>query len=79
MFFSEAEGPDSYNLDSDISPTQNVQGAANGEMVGRHNEGLNNTYADGHVDWMRRVAVPIYPAYGSPGKYWSPTYTGTNP
>ncbi|NMA38687.1 MAG: DUF1559 domain-containing protein [Lentisphaerae bacterium] len=79
MFFSEAEGPDSYNLDSDISPTENVQGAANGEMVGRHNEGLNNTYADGHVDWLRRVAVPLYPTYGSPGKYWSPTYTGTNP
>ena len=68
MFFSEAEGSDSYNLDSDVEPGSAVQGAANGEMVGRHNEGLNNTYADGHVDWLRRVAVPIYPAYGSPGK-----------
>ncbi|HOG49415.1 MAG TPA: hypothetical protein PKY10_02360 [Lentisphaeria bacterium] len=48
-------------------------------MVGRHNEGLNNTYADGHVDWLRRIAVPLYPTYGGQGKYWSPPYTGTNP
>ncbi|OQC14776.1 MAG: Type II secretion system protein G precursor [Lentisphaerae bacterium ADurb.Bin082] len=79
MFFSEAEGVDSYHLNSGENTTGWTLSAVNGEMVGRHNEGLNNTYADGHVDWLRRVAVPIHPAFGSPGKYWSPTYTGTNP
>ena len=79
MFFSEAEGVDSYHLNSGASTTGWSTGASNVEMVGRHNEGLNNTYADGHVDWLRRIAVPIYPAFGSHGKYWSPTYTGSNP
>ncbi|HOG49414.1 MAG TPA: DUF1559 domain-containing protein [Lentisphaeria bacterium] len=79
MFFSEAEGVDSYHLNSGTNTTGWGQSAVNGEMVGRHNEGLNNTYADGHVDWLRRIAVPIHPAFGSHGKYWSPTYTGSNP
>jgi len=79
MFFSEAEGVDSYHLNSGASKTDWSVGASNVEMVGRHNEGLNNTYADGHVDWLRRIAVPLYPTYGGQGKYWSPPYTGTNP
>jgi len=79
MFFSEAEGVDSYNLNSGASTTDWSTGASNVEMVGRHNEGLNNTYADGHVEWLRRAAVPIHPSFGSQGKYWSPTYKGSNP
>ena len=79
MFFAEAEGVDSYNLNSGANTTDWSLSAINGEMIGRHNEGLNNTYADGHVDWLRRLGLPIYPSYGSSGKYWYPPYTGSNP
>jgi len=78
MLYSEATGWDAYNLNAtgqkDWTPT-----SANVEMVGRHNESLNNTFADGHVGAMKRVAVPTYPDFSSAGKYWTPTYTGSNP
>ncbi len=79
MFFAEAEGVDSYHLNSGATTTGWDLGAINGEMVGRHNEGLNNLYADGHADWLRRIALPIHPAFGSQGKYWYPPYSGSNP
>ena len=79
MFFAEAEGVDSYHLNSGATTTGWDLGAINGEMVGRHNEGLNNLYADGHADWLRRIALPIHQAFGSQGKYWYPPYSGSNP
>jgi len=69
MIFAEATGGDSYNLDGDT-------GGANDEMVGRHSDGLNNVFADGHVTWMRLVNVP---PRASTSKYWNGAYTGTNP
>ena len=51
-------------------------GGANDEMVGRHSDGLNNVFADGHVTWMRLVNVP---PRASTSKYWNGAYTGTNP
>ena len=69
MLFAEATGGDSYNLDGDV-------GGSNSEMVGRHSDGLNNVYADGHVAWRPRASIPVRTASS---KYWSGAYTGTNP
>jgi len=69
MFFAEADGGDAYNLDGD-------SGGTNSEMVGRHNEGLNNTFIDGHAKWMTRANIP---PYSSSSRYWQGTYTGSNP
>ncbi len=69
MIFAEATGSDSYNLDGDT-------GGANDEMVGRHSDGLNNIFADGHVAWMRLLNVP---PRNSLSKYWNGAYTGSNP
>jgi prepilin-type processing-associated H-X9-DG protein len=68
MIYAEATGGDSYNLDGDT-------GGTNSEMVGRHNNGLNNIFADGHVAWMPRTGVPVRT---TSSKYWSGAYTGTN-
>jgi len=68
MVFSEATGGDSYNLDGDT-------GGANEEMVGRHSDGLNSIFADGHVAWRKRVGVPTRSTLS---KYWRGAYTGTN-
>ncbi len=65
MVFAEASGGDSYNLDGDA-----------GEMAGRHNEGLNNAFLDGHAKWVQLVNLPVR---GASSRYWSPTYSGTNP
>ncbi len=65
IVFAEATGGDSYNLDGDA-----------GEIAGRHNEGLNNAFLDGHAKWMQLTKVP---AYSSSSRYWEPSYTGSNP
>ena len=71
MIFSEATGGDSYNLDGDTS-------GANEEMVGRHNDGMNNVYGDGHVASRKRTTIVVYAAAAT-SRYWNPQYTGTNP
>ncbi|MCE5241460.1 hypothetical protein LLH23_23595 [bacterium] len=45
-------------------------------MAGRHNEGLNNAFLDGHAKWMQLTKVP---AYSANSRYWNPSYTGSNP
>jgi prepilin-type N-terminal cleavage/methylation domain-containing protein/prepilin-type processing-associated H-X9-DG protein len=77
MIYSEATGGDSYNLDGDTA-------GANEEMVGRHNDGLNNIFGDGHVASQKRVTVVLYgtsPLGGiaAVSRYWNPQYTGSNP
>jgi len=69
MVFAEATGGDSYNLDGDL-----ISGVS--ELHGRHNEGLNNTFADGHAKWMKKDNIP---AFSGSSKYWCATYTGSNP
>lgn len=65
MILAEAQGSDSYNLDGDA-----------GEMAGRHNEGLNNAFLDGHAKWLQLSKLP---SFSGSSRYWSPTYAGTNP
>ena len=65
MILAEAQGGDSYNLDGDA-----------GEMAGRHNEGLNNAFLDGHAKWLQLSNLP---ARSASSRYWNPTYAGTNP
>jgi prepilin-type N-terminal cleavage/methylation domain-containing protein/prepilin-type processing-associated H-X9-DG protein len=69
MIFAEATGGDSYNLDGDT-------GGTNSEMVGRHSDGLNSIYVDGHVAWRKRVGIP---PRSTLSKYWTGSYTGSNP
>jgi len=63
--FGEALGGDSYNLDGDV-----------GELAGRHNDGLNNVFCDGHVASRKLATVPLRT---SSSRYWNPLYGGTNP
>lgn len=63
--FGEAKGLDAYVLDGDA-----------GEIDGRHNEGLNNAFLDGHAKWMMLSNIP---AYSVNSRYWYPQYTGSNP
>jgi len=85
MLFAEATGQDSYicNSDNNITDWNGGYSITNLEMKGaqnyRHGDRINNTYGDGHVAPIKITAIPVYPAYGSQGLYWSPTYTGTNP
>ncbi|NSW55216.1 MAG: DUF1559 domain-containing protein [Armatimonadetes bacterium] len=71
MFFAEANGGDSYNLDGDTA-------GANDEMLAapRHNDGLNNAFVDGHAKWMN---VKNIPPFGTSSRYWYGPYTGNNP
>ncbi|MEN6642177.1 MAG: DUF1559 domain-containing protein [Armatimonadia bacterium] len=69
MILAEAQGGDPYNLDGDTL-------GANEEMGGIHNDGLNNTFIDGHAKWMQRSALPVY---GANSRYWNGLYTGSNP
>ena len=72
MFFAEASGGDSYNLDGDTA-------GANDEMSpGRHNEGLNVTFIDGHVKWRKFADIPLYTG-ASTSRFWNGAYTGSNP
>ncbi|MBT3288660.1 MAG: DUF1559 domain-containing protein [Victivallales bacterium] len=65
MIFAEATGGDSYNLDGDP-----------GEMASRHSGGLNSIFADGHVAWRKLVGIP---PRSTLSKYWTGSYTGSNP
>ncbi|MEN6548323.1 MAG: DUF1559 domain-containing protein [Armatimonadia bacterium] len=69
MIIAEAKGGDPYALDGDTA-------GANDEMDGRHNDGLNNAFIDGHAKWMQRSSIP---AYGANSRYWNGLYTGSNP
>ncbi len=71
MFFAEASGSDSYNLDGDTA-------GANDEMTAnpRHNGGLNNAFVDGHAKWMKAENIP---PFGTSSRYWYGPYTGSNP
>ena len=73
MFFAEASGGDSYNLDGDTA-------GANDEMLAyaRHNDGLNNAFVDGHAKWMATTNIPLYSGAAT-SRYWYGPYTGTNP
>ncbi|MEN6645340.1 MAG: DUF1559 domain-containing protein [Armatimonadia bacterium] len=77
MFFAEAGGGDSYNLDGDTAgANEEMVGSATFTSVPRHNNGLNNAFCDGHAKWMQGTAIP---AFNANSRYWNGAYTGNNP
>lgn len=77
MFFAEAGGGDSYNLDGDTAgANEEMVGSATFTSVPRHSEGLVSAFCDGHVKWMPRTKIP---PFSINSKYWYGGYTGTNP
>lgn len=77
MFFAEAAGGDSYNLDGDnANANDEMIGSATFPSVPRHNEGLNNAYLDGHAKWIMKTNVPLR---STTSRYWYGPYAGANP
>ena len=79
MFWGEATGGDSYNLDGDTAgANEEMLGSATVTNVPRHNGGLNVAFLDGHAKWVQGSKVPAYSGAAT-SRFWYGAYTGANP
>lgn len=77
MLFGEASGGDAYNLDGDNGGLNDeMKGSSSFPTMPRHNGGINIAFCDGHTKWVQAQNIP---PYGASSRFWSPTYTGSNP
>ena len=78
MFFTEpydGATTDTYLIDTYTKVTKPTTAAASCEIYGRHSEGVNVCYADGHVGYVKQSAIPSYATTES--KFWWPTYSSS--
>ena len=77
MFFTEpydGSTTDTYLIDVYTKVAKPSSAAASLEIYGRHSEGVNVCFADGHVGYVKQNAIPDYATTNS--KFWWPTYSG---
>ncbi|OQC15509.1 MAG: putative major pilin subunit [Lentisphaerae bacterium ADurb.Bin082] len=79
MFFTEPyDGAtvSTYVIDNYGKTTEPSTASPQLFIYGRHSEGVNVCYADGHVGYVKQNAIPSYVTTDS--KFWWPTYSGSN-
>ncbi len=74
FFFADSEGGDSYNIDGDDADAEPIGDGH--EIPGRHNEGANIGFEDGHGKWMQQSSIPHR---SSSSRFWNGEYEGSNP
>ena len=73
-FFADSGTGDTYNIDGDDADALPLGDGH--EIPGRHNEGANIGYIDGHAKWIKQSAIPHR---SDSSRFWRGAYSGSNP